>query len=107
MAATVLVLDVPQAVTLGTTPACSEFDFPLGARSFDVLFVGHNGNWYPTGTDGAGQTAGAMTIPASNLINLPVPGTAGKVPNPAAATRKVFLGSDTTGTVVQICARAV
>jgi len=100
-----LVLDVPQKITLGTTPNVSEFDFPVGARTYEVLFVGHAGAWYPTGTEGAAQNAAGFPIAASNWVVQPVPGTQGKAPNMNAAGRKVFLSSDTTSCVVHIVAR--
>lgn len=103
-----LAIDIPKTVTLGTAGNCSEFDFPLNARSFEMYFKNNNGRSYPTGTEGAAINANYQPVPANNWVGCnPVPGTRGISPNTDATTRKVFLAADVDSTVVTVTARAV
>jgi hypothetical protein len=107
MAAVDLTLGVPDVITCSVTPNnAQEVTYPQNARIVRVRFRAADGKYYPTGTDAAAINADAVTIPATQWFEIPVPGTSvgGRGRNLQSSTRKGFFASATPSAVFEIVA---
>lgn len=107
MATVALALGVPDVITLSATPSVAqEVTYPLGASVVRVYFRAAAGKYYPTGTEGAAIHADAVTIPAGQWFEIPVPGVplAGNARNLDSATRRSYFASATASAVFEIVA---